>query len=789
MSREKPACGNPLFLTWVEELRDQARERGTKAYESYSKAARSLASCPVKYDRPRELVCLAGIGPKTVGILETKFRKYCLDQGLPIPGESPEKRKVTKTKSQNLDAPGEFFDNGSNPSDSEPELESGPPEPSKKKRKPAAPKRYIPARGSGGYGILLGLILAIDRPDLCTQVFLTKSELIRAAQPYSDSSYEHSEKGTYFTAWSSMKTLVGKGYVYVTGNPHKYCLTEDGYEVGCAIKKLRPELGHIEMGPFIHEPMDAVGKSGPSTTRAPAVKRKSAESVRAVEPRRISGPSGKFEFWYIDATGARTNSLDDAMVRLDPDQFINIRKVEFLASQRNHTFAKQLRMVDTEEQARPTVFGFIVEDGAPPTCSRFDEPDTEETQSVEADDSEVTIAGVSALARTRSVPDSGATQSIDMTSGPSRTHSATADLSLPSRPLTGNRPRAPRLSSHVPAPSPLAEMSPTVSIPNFEPSTAINFAPGTFDIILVLDTREVESKTSRDKFAEALEARGLNIETRALRLGDMCWIARRRDGLGGEEDECVLDYVVERKRLDDLCSSIRDGRYVDQCFRLTNSCISNVFYIVEDWQVGHNMDVSGLQIMTAKSQIQVHNRFFLKETHKLSETIDWLVTMTNVITQRHSGALHVIPTRLLSRSSYSSFQAHLRSTYPDKRYLISFQAYQDLNDKSASKTLREKFARMLMSVKGMSAERVSAVLDEFETPRALWEGMKRRLTDHVDVSGGKRGPDVFFADRIKGEGRRKIGDALSREVSYKCLWVELTSDVESVHGRHYIGMI
>lgn len=59
-------------------------------------------------------------------------------------------------------------------------------------------------------------------------MFLTKSEVIRGGQAYSDSSYEHSEKGTYFNAWASMKTLVGKGYVYVTGNPHKYCLTEEG---------------------------------------------------------------------------------------------------------------------------------------------------------------------------------------------------------------------------------------------------------------------------------------------------------------------------------------------------------------------------------------------------------------------------------------------------------------------------------------------------------------------------------------------------------------------------------
>ena len=108
--------------------------------------------------------------------------------------------------------------------------DSDDPAPAKKRKpsRPKAPKVYIPAKGSGGYGLLLGLVVSIDRPELNTQVFLTKGELIRASQPYSDSSYDHSEKGTYFTAWSSMKTLVGKGYTYMTGNPHKYCLTAEG---------------------------------------------------------------------------------------------------------------------------------------------------------------------------------------------------------------------------------------------------------------------------------------------------------------------------------------------------------------------------------------------------------------------------------------------------------------------------------------------------------------------------------------------------------------------------------
>ena len=82
---------------------------------------------------------------------------------------------------------------------------------------------------------------------------------------------------------------------------------------------------------------------------------------------------------------------------------------------------------------------------------------------------------------------------------------------------------------------------------------------------------------------------------------------------------------------------------------------------------------------------------------------------------------------------------------------------------------------MLLSVKGMSAERVSAILDTWETPRDIWDALKMRnieaesLVDEDESQKRKkvkvRGPDLFFADTVQGEGRRKVGDALSKEVS------------------------
>lgn len=179
------------------------------------------------------------------------------------------------------------------------------------------------------------------------------------------------------------------------------------------------------------------------------------------------------------------------------------------------------------------------------------------------------------------------------------------------------------------------------------------------------------------------------------------------------------------------------------------------------------MPFQGKQIMTAKSQVQVINGFFLKETHKLADTIDYLVTMTKVI-KASAGDLNVIPSRYLSRTNYVSLQTKLRADYPTP-FLTSYEAFQELNKKNILRTTKEYLARMLLVVKGMSPERVSAVLDVWETTRALYEAMKERHTQGVLEDGRrKRGPELMFADMVPGEGRRKIGDALSKAVSLRC---------------------
>lgn len=407
--------------------------------------------------------------------------------------------------------------------------------------------------------------------------------------------------------------------------------------------------------------MHELGVAGPSGARQAALQAAQGEHESPptipkkrssdVENRRSCNPE-RFQFWYIsecptprasslqlminlDAVGERVEAMCTATIRLDPEDFVNLRKIEFRFDQRNHPFAQQLKLVDAESRLRddtgcPTFFGYMVEDGAPPRCSKFDESaqqaaavaepierakkrrKTPEIENMSDDDFVAhpdVLAGTSGLgssrrgcasppqphrdtfARTHSAPavaTADPSRSLSRLAADAALHRVgrvsppgpAASASLSAIPGPSKPRQAPRLSSHIPIHEPLADpdtLTTSVNLPDFDVSAATIFPAGSYEIILIVDTREVESKSSRDKITETLLAKGVKVETRALRLGDMCWIARRLDGYGGEEDECVLDYVVERKRLDDLCSSIKDGRYTEQCVSSSDPCsLSNV---------------------------------------------------------------------------------------------------------------------------------------------------------------------------------------------------------------------
>ncbi|KAK9950742.1 hypothetical protein M0R45_006214 [Rubus argutus] len=88
-----------------------------------------------------------------------------------------------------------------------------------------------------------------------------------------------------------------------------------------------------------------------------------------------------------------------------------------------------------------------------------------------------------------------------------------------------------------------------------------------YEVVFVLDVREqlaTQILRSRSIIESVISEYQIKVEVRRLPVGDGVWIARHKHLAG----EYVLDFIVERKNVDDLCCSIRDNRYRDYKLRL-----------------------------------------------------------------------------------------------------------------------------------------------------------------------------------------------------------------------------
>lgn len=69
----------------------------------------------------------------------------------------------------------------------------------------------------------------------------------------------------------------------------------------------------------------------------------------------------------------------------------------------------------------------------------------------------------------------------------------------------------------------------------------------------------------KEAASKAFQNCGVPVDFRKLAVGDYLWICKPRPESGLNPDqELILPYVVERKRLDDLVQSIKDGRFKEQ---------------------------------------------------------------------------------------------------------------------------------------------------------------------------------------------------------------------------------
>lgn len=326
-------------------------------------------------------------------------------------------------------------------------------------------------------------------------------------------------------------------------------------------------------------------------------------------------------------------------------------------------------------------------------------------------------------------------------------------------------------------------------IANIEP---IFFPPKSFTIQLVLDTREVRTSTDRDYISGELMKQGITPQVRALEVGDAMWVAKCNDPTfltthGEEGDEVMLDWIVERKRLDDLIGSIKDGRFHEQKFRLRRSGIKNVIYLIEEFAVTHPDSASGSaaqyqeMVASAIASTQVLNQYFIKKTKHLDESIRYLARMTLLLRKMYGveGApsvgdtdnninrntlppspvskIGLIPGRRLSTDSYLTILDNLRSQDPSITYGVSFVTFSALTSKSDVLTLRDVYLKMLMCTRGVTGEKALEIQQIWPTPRHLVDAYMALEPKERETMVSTRMSEVV--------GRKKVAKDLSKRIA------------------------
>lgn len=309
-------------------------------------------------------------------------------------------------------------------------------------------------------------------------------------------------------------------------------------------------------------------------------------------------------------------------------------------------------------------------------------------------------------------------------------------------------------------------LSPNSAFPAFTP---LILDPGTFSVHLVLDVREVRAKTDRDYLKEELAKQGVLPIMRALELGDIQWVAKSHDAdflrrNGAEGDEVVLDHIIERKRLDDLIGSIKDGRFREQKFRLKRSGVKHVTYLVEEI----SLDQAHFQkyeesVESAIASTQVVNGFSVKKTRGLDESIRYLARMTSMLKKMYeSKPLKIIPTKVLTAQNYLPLLSHLRVKEPASEYYISYPAFASLASKSEMLTLRDLYLKMLMCTRGVTGEKAIEVQKIWKTPNDFVRAFDKCGSGE---DGKKKKREMVFVQLGNKVKSKQIGKALSAKVA------------------------
>ncbi|GAM25290.1 hypothetical protein SAMD00019534_084650 [Acytostelium subglobosum LB1] len=311
------------------------------------------------------------------------------------------------------------------------------------------------------------------------------------------------------------------------------------------------------------------------------------------------------------------------------------------------------------------------------------------------------------------------------------------------------------------APAPNPTLTATLPTTTSQPKVNNKPIPKMKDVICVVDNREVKSVSERDYIGKRLCELGVSASTRKLELGDFAWVAVDYAG-----NEYMLDFIIERKRVDDLSSSIMDGRYKEQKFRLAKCGCGNKYYLVE----GDVKSLSSSNVRNGKSwgtvnyglpadtlsaamvSTHVNDNIIVIETKDMESSITFIQRMSGFIRDKvmSGNSISNNTNNIVARMMYFPPKTTNDSSASQHCDLDTFNK---LNQKTKDIGLGELFAIQIMQIGGCTADRAAAIVALYPTPLALILAYAK-LKD-------QQAKKTMLSNIRFGKQNKKIGNAIS----------------------------
>ncbi|KAL8125810.1 crossover junction endonuclease MUS81 isoform X2 [Apium graveolens] len=460
-------------------------------------------------------------------------------------------------------------------------------------------RRYMPQKNSVAYALLVtlyrGIATGVD--------YMRKSELIDAAEASGLSRAPiMPEKGKgkprqfgsspreWYSGWSCMKTLVTKGLVIKSSCPAKYMLTEEGKK---AARECLSRSGLATSSDTVERSLDfdesnLTDKEFPHTDSVKesrlnhvSIEHKKSAEVPPESLNRFLSMGYSKEQILLAFSNVQKSSPNKNMSSLWPAVLCHLREAEVYGS--SSDFQNNPRC---DPRPRPLPTNSYTRDGS-------------------GSEGEICIS-----------------KSEFQPKPKFHTVSSQIDLSMKACSTTDNQV----LKQHRDG---RQFESNVLTVPPLSFGETFKDA---YDVILILDDREkftTQGSKTRKIVENISKEFNIEIEIRRLPVGDAIWVARHKQF----RSEYVLDLIVERKRVDDLRSSIRDNRYRDQKVRLLRCGLKKLIYVVEG---DVNFSEAAESLKTACFTTEILEGFDVQRTTGLGDTLRKYGFLTQAIIQYYS---------------------------------------------------------------------------------------------------------------------------------------------------------